>query len=45
MEKEVPFGLNIESVSIKKDEIEASENLLKSVAKLLEEKGIRPIEE
>jgi len=45
IEKKVPFGLNIESVSINKDEIEASENLLRSVAKLLKEKGIRQIEE
>lgn len=40
-EKHIPFGLNIESVSIKKDEISASENLLRSITQLLERKGIR----
>ncbi|WP_207421274.1 methylenetetrahydrofolate reductase [Desertivirga brevis] len=41
LEKNIPFGLNIESVSIRKEEIEASGLLLKSVAKMLEEKGVR----
>ncbi|WP_207531703.1 methylenetetrahydrofolate reductase [Desertivirga arenae] len=41
LDKNIPFGLNIESVSIRKEEIEASGLLLKSVAKILEEKGVR----
>ena len=40
-EKDIPFGLNIESVSIKKEEIEASGILLEAVTKMLEKKGIR----
>ena len=41
LEKNIPFGLNIESVSIRKEEIEASALLLNSVAAILEEKGVR----
>mgnify|MGYP003575018625 CR=1 FL=1 len=40
-EKNIPFGLNIESVSIRKEEIEASEALLRAVTEILETKGIR----
>jgi len=40
-QKNIPFGLNIESVSIRKEEIEASAVLLNSVVKILNEKGIR----
>ncbi|WP_207428395.1 methylenetetrahydrofolate reductase [Pedobacter sp. SYSU D00535] len=39
--KKIPFGLNIESVSIRKEEIEASQILLEAVVKILEERGIR----
>jgi hypothetical protein len=33
--------MNIESVSIRKEEIEASENLLKRVERLFQKKGLR----
>jgi hypothetical protein len=39
--KNIPFGMNIESVSIRKEEIEASENLLKRVERLFQKKGLR----
>ena len=40
-EKNIPFGFNIESVSIRKDEIEASLVLFKEIEKLLIAKGYR----
>jgi hypothetical protein len=39
--KNIPFGMNIESVSIRKEEIEASENLLRRVDRLFQKKGLR----
>ena len=39
--KSIPFGFNIESVSIRKDEIEASLYLLNKVDKLLRSNGLR----
>lgn len=39
--KSIPFGFNIESVSIRKDEIDASLHLVKEVDKLLEASGVR----
>jgi hypothetical protein len=39
--KNIPFGLNIESVSIRKEEIEASAMLLNSVVDILIGKGLR----
>jgi hypothetical protein len=41
MAKKIPFGMNIESVSIRKEEIEASEVLLKRVDRLFQKKGLR----
>ncbi|MEH6309016.1 hypothetical protein RYH73_25420 [Olivibacter sp. CPCC 100613] len=40
-ENSVPFGLNIESVAIRKDEIEASIYIVEQIAAMLDENGIR----
>jgi len=40
-EKSVPFGFNIESVAIRKDEIEASIFLINRIGEILKKKGIR----
>ena len=40
-EKSIPFGFNIESVAIRKEEIEASHHLLNTVSELLRAKGLR----
>lgn len=40
-ERNVPFGFNIESVAIKKDEIESSVEMVKSVAKILKAYHLR----
>lgn len=37
----IPFGFNIESVAIKKDEIEASIEMVNKIGQMLVEKGIR----
>lgn len=41
IERNIPFGLNVESVAIKKDEIEASERLLHIVNQLMIDAGVR----
>jgi hypothetical protein len=41
IEKNIPFGLNIESVAIRRDEIEAATYLLEQVSKLLIDRGLR----
>ena len=41
VEKGVPFGFNIESVAIRKDEIEASIFLINRIGEMLKEQGIR----
>lgn len=40
-EKSIPFGFNIESVAIRKEEIEASVELINIVGELLRAKGLR----
>ena len=40
-ERAIPFGFNIESVAIRKEEIEASHHLLNTISGLLRAKGIR----
>jgi len=40
-ERSIPFGFNIESVAIRKDEIEASIYMANKIAEMLNEKGIR----
>ncbi|HMG91626.1 MAG TPA: methylenetetrahydrofolate reductase [Chryseolinea sp.] len=40
-EKSIPFGFNIESVAIRKEEIDASHHLLNTVSDLLKAKGLR----
>ncbi len=40
-QRNIPFGFNIESVAIRKEEIEASLNLLESVRDILIELGVR----
>lgn len=40
-EKGIPFGFNIESVAIRKEEIEASHLLLNTVSELLRARGLR----
>lgn len=37
----VPFGFNVESVAIRKDEIEASIHMVNEIGKMLTEKGLR----
>lgn len=41
IERSVPFGFNIESVAIRKDEIEASIYMVNKIAEMLDKKGIR----
>lgn len=41
LEKGIPFGFNIESVAIRKDEIEASIFLINRIGEMLKEQGIR----
>jgi len=40
-ERAIPFGFNIESVAIRKEEIEASHHLLNTISGLLRAKGLR----
>jgi len=40
-ERSIPFGFNIESVAIRKDEIEASVYMVNRVGEMLQQKGIR----
>jgi len=42
-ERCVPFGFNIESVAIRKDEIEASISMVDQIAAMLQRKGLRSI--
>lgn len=42
-QRSIPFGFNIESVAIRKDEIEASIYMVNRIAEMLNEKGIRKI--
>lgn len=39
--RNIPFGFNIESVAIRKDEIEASIEMVNQIGKMLTDKGIR----
>lgn len=41
MERAIPFGFNIESVAIRKDEIEASVSMTKEIGLMLKRKGLR----
>ncbi|MEO8885523.1 MAG: methylenetetrahydrofolate reductase [Mucilaginibacter sp.] len=41
MERAIPFGFNIESVAIRKEEIEASIFMANEIGQMLKEKGIR----
>ncbi len=40
-ERSIPFGFNIESVAIRKEEIEASIYMMNEIAEMLDKKGIR----
>ncbi len=40
-EKSIPFGFNIESVAIRKEEIDASLYLINTIGEMLKEKGLR----
>ena len=42
-ERCVPFGFNIESVAIRKDEIEASISMVDQIAAMLQHKGLREV--
>ena len=42
-ERSIPFGFNIESVAIRKVEIEASINLINAISEILKAKGIRKV--
>mgnify|MGYP000989510848 FL=1 len=39
--KRIPFGFNIESVAIRKDEIEASIRMVNQISEMLKSQGIR----
>lgn len=41
MERNIPFGFNIESVAIRKEEIEASVQMAKHIGQMLKDKGVR----
>ena len=41
MERSIPFGFNIESVAIRKEEIEASIHMANQIGQMLKDKGIR----
>ncbi|CAG5018050.1 hypothetical protein DYBT9275_05906 [Dyadobacter sp. CECT 9275] len=41
MDRSIPFGFNIESVAIRKAEIEASVEMTRAIGRMLEDKGIR----
>jgi len=41
MERAIPFGFNIESVAIRKDEIEASICMANEIGQMLKDKGVR----
>lgn len=41
IERSIPFGFNIESVAIRKEEIEASIYVVNKIAEMLDKKGIR----
>jgi len=41
MERSIPFGFNIESVAIRKAEIEASIYLANEIGQMLKDKGVR----
>ena len=40
-ERKIPFGFNIESVAIRKEEIEASIYMTNQIGQMLKDKGIR----
>jgi hypothetical protein len=40
-ERSIPFGFNIESVAIRKEEIEASIYIVNKIAEMLDKNGIR----
>ena len=39
--KNIPFGFNIESVAIRKEEIEASVEMVNTIGEMLKSRGIR----
>ena len=41
LERSIPFGFNIESVAIRKAEIEASIHMANTISQMLKEKGVR----
>jgi hypothetical protein len=41
MERNIPFGFNIESVAIRKEEIEASVKMANDIGQMLKDKGVR----
>ncbi|WP_276347230.1 methylenetetrahydrofolate reductase [Daejeonella sp. JGW-45] len=43
--RSIPFGFNIESVAIRKEEIEASINMVDEIAQMLANKGLRKLRE
>ncbi|SKB75871.1 methylenetetrahydrofolate reductase [Daejeonella lutea] len=40
-ERDIPFGFNIESVAIRKEEIEASVDMVNKISEMLKERGLR----
>lgn len=45
IERAIPFGFNIESVAIRKAEIEASIGMANSISQMLKDKGVRKVSE
>ncbi|QMW02968.1 methylenetetrahydrofolate reductase [Spirosoma foliorum] len=43
MERSIPFGFNIESVAIRKAEIEASISIAEGIGQMLKDKGVRKV--
>jgi vacuolar-type H+-ATPase catalytic subunit A/Vma1 len=41
MQRSIPFGFNIESVAIRKAEIEASIYMASQISQMLKDKGVR----
>jgi hypothetical protein len=41
MERSIPFGFNIESVAIRKEEIEASIHMANQIGQMLKDSGVR----
>ena len=41
LQKSIPFGFNVESVSVRKEEVNAALELFNTISKILKENGLR----